>query len=173
MQVKRCGAAIAIAAAFLVGPLAPASRAQTPRPADLVSRDDTSFDANGLPLNPVWGWLKLGASNKSIDDLCGFVAGTGSRSERPLRLRHTSCTSQHALMILNERKETAVAGYACNQSTDEGELQGHVNWYVISTTGVVNFESYGRGTLEDHDFTLWLDTLADPRDSGAAAASGR
>lgn len=148
----------------------PAGRAQTPRPADLIARDDTSFDANGLMTNPIWGWQRLGHRHQDVADLCGFVGGSGLPSERPLLLRDTACTSQRRLIALNERQKPAAAGYACNQDTDEGELQGHVNWFVVSAVGVVRWDSYARGDNgPDHDFTLWLDTLPDLRDSLDAA----
>ena len=137
------------------------------KPADLLPRNDSSYDANGLVLNPVWGWQLLGRGHQDIDHLCGFVAGSGLWAERPLLLRHMDCTSQQSLLVLNERQKPAVGGYACNQDTDEGELQGHVNWFVVSVAGHVTWQSYGRGQAEDHDITLWLDTLPDELPPGS------
>ncbi|HKW40347.1 MAG TPA: hypothetical protein VJN39_03770 [Gemmatimonadales bacterium] len=156
-----------VIALLVLSLLVRATSAQSrPRPADLVPRDDTSFDANGLALNPIWGWQRAGRRSGDIDRLCGFVAGLGERSERPLHFKHIGCTSQDSLIVLNERYKTVAAGYACNQDTDEGELQGHVNWYVVTMTGMVDWVSYERGEDgQDHDVTLQLDTLRDIRDT--------
>lgn len=123
-------------------------------PFDLTARQ---HDANGLLLNPRW---VTDDDPLSVDPVanCGILALHGPPGFRRVLVKDTTCFSyaQRRIMRLNEARRFKFGGAICNQPAMEGSVQGHVNWFPLTLTGLLRFDGWSGGRGGDYDLNFEL-----------------
>lgn len=134
-------------------------------------------DPNGFLLNPRWFGADTSRATKRCDllrsrgwstkecfdiapnvrDLCEFRAGTGHLDRRKLVTTRPGCLSdeERRIVTLNEATQTLGLGLVCVTGSKTGKLRGHVNWFPVTATGIVRWDSYSSGA-QDHDVNINL-----------------
>src|SRR5439155_13202526 len=114
------------------------------------------FDPNGFLWNP--GWLSRPVGPPDIERDCRFRAATGHLEERTLFTSRGPCLSgdERRLVTLNEAVSTLGLGLVCATNSQLGHVRGHVNWFPITVTGQLRWDSYSKGLGADNDITLQL-----------------
>ncbi|HEY6925529.1 MAG TPA: hypothetical protein VI653_18770 [Steroidobacteraceae bacterium] len=128
----------------------PAAAQEHPHPPfDLVAE---RRDLNGLMLNPSWGDSSL-PSTLDPDRRCGILALHGAPGYRRVLLRRGDCLGdeQRNILRLNEPQVEKFGGFICAQTSEDGSVHGHVNWFPITLTGSLRFEKSMGGEGDDYD----------------------
>lgn len=148
LAIALIGLSLAIGTSF--------AEAQTtePRRFDLVS---VHRDLNGLMSDPSWADSTDPHSLDPVKD-CGMLGLHGSLGFRHLLLRDSSCFSplQRGILRLNESRDVRLGGVICSQPAEDGSLQGHVNWFPVTMTGILRYAGSLRGSGGDYDLTFEL-----------------
>ncbi len=123
-------------------------------PFDLVAEQR---DLNGLMLNPSWGDSSH-PSTLDPDGRCGLLALHGAPGYRRVLLRRSDCFSdeQRRVLRLNEPQVEKVGGFICAQTSEDGSVHGHVNWFPITLIGSLRFEKSMGGEGGDYDVNFDL-----------------
>lgn len=132
-----------------------AALGQHPARFDLISE---FRDLNGLLLDPTWGDSVRRPGTLDPEEECGILALHGIPGFRRVLIRDPKCFSPEQLHILriDEPKDVKVGGFICSQPSEDGSVHGHVNWFPVTMTGILRFESYSAGEGGDWDFTFNL-----------------
>ena len=150
--------ALAVVLLFAPAKSLPA-QALGPQPFDLSSLG--RYDGNGFMLNPGW---KTPADFRILDPMarCGILALAGTPGFRNVLLRRGDCfgDAQRELLRLNEARSLRVLGGGCAQATEDGSVQGHVNWFPVTLTGTLHYNKTSDFTTQkvghDYDHTFEL-----------------
>lgn len=119
------------------------------KPFDMVW-DTNNEDYNGLPLNPKWAYQLDNSTLPNFANTCG-PAITGGDTINITALAD-KCTSQGPT---SELDPSAWAGLAC-----QGVLDGHLNWYIATYTGWMDWEGWSGDWPQDGDYNLLLETAS-------------
>lgn len=127
------------------------------KPFDLAWDMNGGGDANGLPLNPVWGYqLDHNGQQPDFKDICGSAFSTsgfgGTDTSVDDGKLASACTSQTPTTDLCTNGTWMVFGYCPAQP-----LHGHLNWSIATYVGSLTWESYSGNWPQDHDYNFWLD----------------
>jgi hypothetical protein len=141
------------AAVLLVLLLLPAvvRAADDAAPFDLMSK---ARDLNGLMLNPRWRTERR-PGTLDLERECGILGLHGAPGFRNLLLRRKDCfgDEQRGILRLNEPGQLVVGGAVCNQAADDGFAHGHLNWFPVTMTGAVHYNSFNT-VGGDYDVTF-------------------
>lgn len=143
-------------------------------PLHLYSAADTAVvtDPNGLLLNPYWrGGSRPAPPLPDIEDDCRFRVETEHLERRDLMTTKRDCLSkeERQLVSLNEITPALGLGIVCVTGGKTGKVKGHVNWFPITATGQLVWNSFSAGA-GDHDVNIDFVTKL-PNASTAANAT--
>lgn len=134
----------------------------------LYSTLDTGLqlDPNGFLRNPRWANTRNFPPDMDLE--CGFRVVTGALDARQLVTTRPNCLSPHerSIVHLNEANTGAGLGFECASNSLIGDVRGHVNWFPVTVTGQLRWESFSGGVGEDRDLTFNFF----PSDSGAVTS---
>jgi hypothetical protein len=113
-----------------------------------------SLDPNGLLLNP--GWLRPSRDPPDVEKLCRFRVGVGALANSTLYTTGLACLSpaERRLVTLDQAGPTLGLGFACMTSSEIGNVRGHVNWFPVTATGQMRWNSYSGGLPGDNDLSF-------------------
>ena len=117
-----------------------------------ASRTPPPLDPNGFLLNPRW----LGTETPpNIVARCRFRAVPGHLDRRSLLIGADDCLSadERTLVTLNEATSALALGAVCATGSHTGAIRGHVNWFPVTATGQMVWNSYSAGA-GDHDVNI-------------------
>lgn len=110
--------------------------AQNAAPGNPIALKSATRDLNGLLLNPTW----TRGDTIDLDKTCGVYTGPGYPGYRSLLLRDSTCyAGAGKLLRLVEPRQPRAFGAACLGGNTTGTSRGHVNWDVVTVTGVVDW----------------------------------
>ncbi|AHG93069.1 hypothetical protein J421_5534 (plasmid) [Gemmatirosa kalamazoonensis] len=143
--------------------LASACGARAPRetlrlyPPDATAR----LDPNGFLLNPRWLGTAPGEV-PNIEQRCRFRVATAHLERRTPVVTRDGCLSEdeRRVVTLNEAAPTLVLGAVCVTGGKTGNVRGHVNWFPVTATGLLRWDSYSPSAVTDQDVTLRFLTRA-------------
>lgn len=132
--------------------------AQGAGPLRLYSSADSAairVDPNGFPLNPYWRGAE--ASTPRMEDRCRFRATTGHLGVRTLVTTEDGClaSDERQIVSVNEATQALTLGTECVTSSLTGQIRGHVNWFPVTATGQLAWNSFSSGVF-DHDINIDL-----------------
>lgn len=113
-------------------------------------------DPNGFLLNP--GWLGTDTiSPPNIEKRCRFRVLVGHLETRRLLTTEGGCLSdeERRLVSLNEVRPSLGMGSVCVTGSKTGALQGHINWFPVTVTGLLRWNSFSKDP-GDHDINIDL-----------------
>lgn len=113
------------------------------------------IDPNGFLLNPAWhGGKRL---PPDIEEDCRFRVATRLLEQRDLYTTRPGCLSkeERAIVSLNEATNALGLGVVCVTGGKTGRVRGHVNWFPVTVTGQLIWNSFSGG-LGDHDINIDL-----------------
>jgi hypothetical protein len=104
----------------------------------------------------------LGNKGEQYPDIrrrCNFRVGTGHLERRTLFTTRSGCLSEdeRQVLTLNEATPSLILGTVCVTSAKTGNVRGHVNWFPVTATGQLRWNSFSTG-IQDHDINIDLVT---------------
>jgi hypothetical protein len=134
----------------------PLARAQT-TPLHIYSVQDSAnqpLDPNGFLLNPHW-FGSPNTESPDIEAVCRFRTKTGHLDRRTLVTTRPDCLSveERELLSLDEAGPALGLGSVCATAAKTGNIRGHVNWFPITTSGQLVWNSFSSG-VQDHDLNI-------------------
>ena len=134
---------------------------------DLLS--DT-VDPNNLPLNPWWAYEKGvgrsagGPAHPDPDIQCGLRYIDPDNVDSGINLSGSQCTTQSPSV----NQGSGLNGELCRNAAVNGVLAGHLNWFVSTYTGKIEWQDYSGPEIsvshptqhgdDDYNFTLAPDS---------------
>lgn len=127
---------------------------------DIIPGPD-GFDINHLLLNPQWGWqqdLSPGLLLPNFDDCTSTDA----------------CTQQFPLIDVptSSFQIPGVCHFNFLPGFGLGSADGHLNWEVVSYTGIITYDSHSSDIFGDGDYNFFLETPSVNGAAGAGATQG-
>jgi len=112
---------------------------------------DIPRDPNGFLFNPRW-FGSGGHPAPAIERRCRFRVVTSHLERRTLVVTDHHCLSsdERRLVTLNEPPQTLGLGVVCVTGAKTGLVRGHINWFPITATGQLRWNSFSAGA-GDHD----------------------
>ncbi len=134
---------------------------------DLIS--DT-VDPNNLPLNPWWAYEKGvgrppgGTPHPDPDIQCGLTYIDPDNVDLGINLLGNQCTTQSPSV----NQGTGLNGELCRHAAVDNVLAGHLNWFVSTYTGTIEWQDFSGSEFntndllspgdDDYNFTLAPDS---------------
>jgi hypothetical protein len=134
---------------------------------DLLS--DT-VDPNNLPLNPWWAYEKGigrpsgGPPHPDPEVQCGLRYIDPDNVDLGINLSGNQCTTQAPSV----NQGSGLNGELCRSSAENGVLAGHLNWFISTYTGKIEWQDYSGPEIsvshptqhgdDDYNFTLAPDS---------------
>ncbi|MEP7001674.1 MAG: hypothetical protein ABI969_14400, partial [bacterium] len=116
-----------------------------------------ALDPNGFLKNPRWYRNGAQVDLPNIEAQCRFRVATGHLDRRSLVVTTPNCLSENErrIVTLDEASPTLGLGAVCVTGGKTGNVRGHVNWFPVTVTGQIHWDSFAGG-IQDHDVNFDL-----------------